>query len=184
MSHDAFFREMKGLLHCSAAVVLLGFGAANSMAQRAPAASVSLWQAPKSMRMNTQLPSVPPQGYAVSAKTVYSLGGSTEESGVEQDAVATVLIEPMPANNEASEAIESPLIVISIVGVEANLSHSERVAADDRQIGASIQEKAGWRIESAEKGKIEAAIKHSPISYATPKIRGGFSHSCALFTSG
>jgi len=41
----------------------------------------------------------------------------TEENGVEQAG--------LPAINEAPEAIESPLIVISIVAVEANLSHSE-----------------------------------------------------------
>jgi len=73
MPHDAFFREMKGLLYCSAAVLLLAFGTASSMAQRAPAAPASLWQAPKKMRLNAQLPSVPLQGYAVSAQTVYSV---------------------------------------------------------------------------------------------------------------
>lgn len=74
MPHDdVFFREMKGLLYRSAAVLLFAFGTANSMAQRAPSAPASLWQAPKKMRLNAQLPSVPLHGYAVSAQTVYSL---------------------------------------------------------------------------------------------------------------
>jgi outer membrane protein len=73
MFRDTLFREMKGLLRILAAVFLLGFGTANSMAQKAPAAPDSLWQASKKMKLNAQLPSVPTQGYAVSAQTVYSL---------------------------------------------------------------------------------------------------------------
>lgn len=67
---------------------------------------------------------------------------STEESGVEQDAVASVLIDTMPANNEAPDAIESPLIVVSIVAVEANLRHSE--GCRRRQANRCIPLGKGW----------------------------------------
>lgn len=73
MSQEMFFREMKGLVHFLAAVFLLGLGAASSMAQKAPVAPDSLWQAPRKMRLDSQLPSVPMQGYAVSSQTVYGL---------------------------------------------------------------------------------------------------------------
>lgn len=64
---------MKLFTPFSAVLLFIGFGAASAIAQKAPSAPDKIWQAPGKLKLNTQLPSAPLQGYTVSGKKVYSL---------------------------------------------------------------------------------------------------------------